>query len=442
MATHIPKTQSIHSSEIYHGLPAYPPQKPQVAIVTGANGISGFNTLRVLAAAPERWGRIYALSRRPPPPKMLDILGRGRERVEHVSCDFLCPAVEILAAIKERVSSVDFIFFYSYLQPAPKQGAAAWSNAQKLVEINSKLLRNFLEAICLAEIKPKRFLLQTGAKNYGAHLGTALTPAVESDPRITIEPNFYYPQEDMLLEYCREEGVGWNVMRPSWIIGATTNAQMNITYGLGLYAVVQAYLKKPLLFPGDLAAWETAHTHSSAQLTGYQSEHAVLEDRMRDQDFNATDGTPFSWGRLWPLLAGWYGTTAGRPELDQKKYQSVTMPHSPPPRGWGPATTYRNSFSITAWASDPVVKQAWSEIVLKESLDNSSNPFSKPEEMFPFLDGALWAMDRLSLSETKCRKFGWHGVVDTYESIFKALGEFAKLGLLPEMKVRESGVPL
>ncbi|KAK2623585.1 hypothetical protein QTJ16_007139 [Diplocarpon rosae] len=442
MTTHRPKTQLIHSSEIYHGLPSYPPLKPQVAIVTGANGISGSHTLRVLAAAPERWSKIYALSRRPPPPKILESLAGGRERVEHVACDFLVPADEIAAALQERVSSVDVVFFYSYLQPAPPQGAAAWSNAAKLVDVNSALLQNFLQALALAQVRPKRFLLQTGAKNYGAHLGAALTPAVESDPRIALEPNFYYPQEDLLWEYCRREGVGWNVMRPSWIIGATTDAQMNITYGLGLYAAVQAYRREPLLFPGDLKAWETAHTHSSAQLTGYQSEHAVLEESMRDQAFNAVDGTPFSWGRLWPLLAGWYGTTAGRPELDRDKYQSITMPHSPPPRGWGPATTCRYTFTMTAWAGDPAVQQAWSEIVQKHGLDTSRNPFSRPEETFLFLDGALWAMERLNLSEMKCRKMGWHGVVDTSESIFTTLDEFSKLGLLPAMTVGESGVPL
>lgn len=117
------------------------------------------------------------------------------------------------------------------------------------------------------------------------------------------------------------------------IIGATNNAQMNVFYGLGLYCSILSHLHQPLKFPGDLAAWETAHTHSSAYLTGYQSEHAVLDDRTKNQAFNAVDGTPFSWGRIWPLLATWWGVEAGRPELDDEKYQTVTLPHEPPPRG-------------------------------------------------------------------------------------------------------------
>jgi hypothetical protein len=62
--------------------------------------------------------------------------------------------------------------------------------------------------------------------------------------------------------------------------------------------------------------------------------------------------------------------------------------------------------------------------------------------MFPFLDAALWAVGRLCLSETKGRKMGWMGSVDTNESVFKTLQELAILGLLPKLRVEESGVPL
>jgi len=86
------------------------------------------------------------------------------------------------------------VFFYSYLQPKPKPGSGAWSNAQELCDVNSALLDNFLNALPLANLTPKRVLLQTGAKNYGVHLGRARAPYVESDPRVTLNPNFYYPQ--------------------------------------------------------------------------------------------------------------------------------------------------------------------------------------------------------------------------------------------------------
>ena len=61
--------QTVISNGIFHGLPTFPDQngKKLTAIVTGANGISGSAMLKVLAEAPERWEKIYAMSRRPPP---------------------------------------------------------------------------------------------------------------------------------------------------------------------------------------------------------------------------------------------------------------------------------------------------------------------------------------------------------------------------------------
>jgi hypothetical protein len=76
------------------------------------------------------------------------------------------------------------------------------------------------------------------------------------------------------------------------------------------------------------------------------------------------------------------------------------------------------------------------------NLDRSQNPFADPKEIFPFLDGALWAGWRSNLSPHKSRKLGWHGFVDTYESIFVTLKELAEIGLLPPMNVSESGVAL
>ena len=36
------------------------------------SGISGYHMVKVLASAPERWSKIYSLSRRPPPDYFFD----------------------------------------------------------------------------------------------------------------------------------------------------------------------------------------------------------------------------------------------------------------------------------------------------------------------------------------------------------------------------------
>ena len=120
---------------------------------------------------------------------------------EHIPLDFLKEPKEIASVLKENNASADYIFFFSYIQPAAKPGKGIWSDADELVRVNSLLLSNFVEALKIAEVKPKRFMLQTGAKNYGVHLGPTKVPQEESDPRVDIEPNFYYPVSSEPIRY-------------------------------------------------------------------------------------------------------------------------------------------------------------------------------------------------------------------------------------------------
>jgi hypothetical protein len=88
--------QQIQTKGIYHGLPVYPEhQKSLTAIITGANGISGYYMLKVLAQASERWTKIYCLSRRPPA-----IKGALPSNAEHVALDFLKKPEEIADVLK------------------------------------------------------------------------------------------------------------------------------------------------------------------------------------------------------------------------------------------------------------------------------------------------------------------------------------------------------
>ncbi|KAK5137165.1 hypothetical protein LTR08_000670 [Meristemomyces frigidus] len=427
----------VQTKGIFHSLPTFSPDiKDLTAIVTGANGISGFHTMRVLLESPQRWTKVWAASRRPPPKEMMDLLPpEHRERVEHVACDFLTEPEDIARQLKAKgITDVDAVFFYSYLQPKPKPGAPVWSNAQELVDTNCKLntalLRNFLGALEHAKITPKRFLLQTGAKDYGIHLGPIRTPAVESDPRVTLEPNFYYPQEDMLFQYCQKTGAHWNVICPAWVIGAVNNAAMNALHPLAVYAAVQAHKGEKLEYPGDLAAWLAPGEHSTAMLTGYLSEWAVLEDRCKDQKFNASDTCLLPNNRLWPELARWYGCKgSGGPELDDSKLSTIDPGDVPTPLGYGPPTKMRYSFTLSKWAEAEVNHKAWQEIMKQHNL--SHNPFEDVEAHFMFGDYAALGSTLLSMNKARC--FGWTGHVDTLESLHKAYGELNLIKMLPPL---------
>lgn len=305
------------SRGIYRNLPTFDPSiKNLSAIVTGANGISGFHTIRALLQSPHRWSSIYALSRRPPPENMLALLPKDqRSRLKHIACDFLSSPETIAKALKTANASATHVFYYSYLQPKPAPGKAAWSNAEELVKVNGNMFESFLAALSLANIHPSRILLQTGAKNYGIHIGRARTPALESDPQPkNLAPNFYYKQEATLFNYCKTHpGTSWNIIMPSWIIGAVNNAQINGLFPFAVYAAVQARKNERLYFPGDWKLWQDECHHATAMLTGYLAEWVVLEGKCRNEAFNSQDTSPVSWDRVFEEVGRWFGVKSVGP---------------------------------------------------------------------------------------------------------------------------------
>jgi hypothetical protein len=131
-----------YNDGIFKSLPTFSPDiKDLTAIVTGANGISGFGTMRALLQSPNRWTRIYTLSRSPPPLGMMELLtSEQRKKVEHVNVDFLGRPEDIANAMKEKDVTADAVFFYSYAQPKTTiKGSHPWANAQELADINCKV---------------------------------------------------------------------------------------------------------------------------------------------------------------------------------------------------------------------------------------------------------------------------------------------------------------
>ncbi|KAF2163354.1 hypothetical protein M409DRAFT_37286 [Zasmidium cellare ATCC 36951] len=412
--------QQVQSKGIYHALPVYPSEVSGLtAIITGANGISGNYLMRVLAANPERWSRIICLSRRPPL-----IPGGLPNHVEHIPLDFLKDPKEIATTLKEHNVTADHVFFFSYIQPTPKEGAGLWSNAEELVKVNSELLENFLQALKVASIKPKRFMLQTGAKNYGGHLGPTKIPQEETDPRVELEPNFYYPQEDLLWKFCEENGVGWSVHMPGPIVGAVPDAAMNCAYPLAVYAAVCKHKGQPFEFPGDVDSWQMPNSMSAAQMNAYQEEWAVLLGPP-NQKYNTCDNSSFSWEKGWPRIAGWYGIEAKGPQ-DGDKYTETETRFVP--RGYGPKGVTRRKFRLVDWAKKPEVQQAWRELVKQHDLTQDLHDIDR---VFGFLDGTLCRPAPLYFSMDKSRKLGWQGFVDSSEAMLEVFQDLAKLKMIP-----------
>ncbi|KAK1093762.1 hypothetical protein LTR48_001668 [Friedmanniomyces endolithicus] len=355
--------QQVQSAGIYHGLPVYPSEHSGLtAIITGANGISGAYMLRVLAKDPKRWKKIYCLSRRPPL-----VAGGLPAHAEHIPLDFLKDPKEIAGVLKEHNVTADHVFFFSYIQPPPKAGSAGiWSDAEELVRVNSLLISNFLDALKVASIIPKRFMLQTGAKNYGVHLGPTKVPQEETDPRVTLEPNFYYAQEDLLTKFCAGTGSGWNICMPGPILGAVPDAAMNAAFPLAVYCAVSRKLRQPLEFPGDAASDGEEYIESE---TGFN------------------------------------------------------------PRGYGGKGVTRRKFRLADWAKREEVKKAWAELAEEHGL--TQRELVDVDRVFGFTDGTLCRPAPLSFSMDKSRKLGWHGFVDSTESLLEVFRDLAHIKMIP-----------
>ncbi|RFU81044.1 aldo-keto reductase family [Trichoderma arundinaceum] len=290
--TSVIKHYKVASKEEFYGLPTFPNAegKKYTAIVTGANGITGAHILRVLAEAPDRWGDIYALSRKLP-------VSRVDGSINYLAIDFLASPEDIAKQLKEQVPKVDYVFFASYVQAPPKEGLGLWSDAVEMERLN-------------------RF-----------------------------------------------------------IIGAVREASMNIANGLALYAAIQKELGRALEFPGDTLA--------------YHAEWTALTPSARNQILNISDGSTFSYGKFWPVLAAIHGIPYGTPELNNAKFQALEMPTSPPPRGFGPAGKVRVAWTFEAWANKSEVRAAWESLKVRHNLAPQPDPFDKIQDIFGLLDGEI-----------------------------------------------------
>ncbi len=81
------------------------------------------------------------------------------------------------------------------------------------------------------------------------------------------------------------------------------------------------------------------------------------------------------------------------------------------------------------WSEKPEVVQAWQDMSKKHDL--LLDPFKDRAQIFGMTDSAIIGGWALSLSMRKARKMGFHGTVDSYESMFQTLQDLAKLHVAP-----------
>jgi len=206
---------------------------PKTALVAGATGATSKRLLEALAADPD-WS-VIGLSRNPPP---------GSGQLSFVAADMSDPD-SCRRALRDH-GGITHIFYTA----RAKHGETAIES----VEDNVALLRNILDAVEPVARDLRHVNIVQGGKYYGQHLGPFPTPAREEDSR-HMPPNFYFDQQDLLVERQRGKKWSWSTARPDFVCDFAPGRGRNIISIIGTYAAIAKELGLPLDFPGarDLA---------------------------------------------------------------------------------------------------------------------------------------------------------------------------------------------
>lgn len=183
-------------------------------------------------------------------------------------------------------------------------------------------------------------------------------------------------------------------------------------------------------------AWDVNKDLTTAKIIGHFSEWAVLTEGAADEALNIVDDSPFSYGRFWPEIARWFGVEAGRPEADESKYQTITMPRNPAPRGFGPAGKVYITWSFMEWAKRPEVKEVWERIQEREGLRKDLDPWrswEKVQEVWGTLDAEILGGWGRAQTMDKAKKLGWQGHVQTNEGIRDTVEKMVTMKMVPKL---------
>lgn len=261
-------------------------------LVAGASGVVG-NAVVERFLARDRF-EVVALSRRLPE------VASAKE-FQHLTVD-LRDREAARSALADAAGVTHLVFAALSEQPGLISG---WSDRAQM-ELNLSLLQNVLDPLLEAG-SLRHVILMQGTKAYGSHLHPIPVPAKERAPRDDHE-NFYWLQEDYLLEQANRRGVGWTILRPQLIVGRSWGVAMNMTPVLGAYAALRRAEGEPFSFPGGSDYVTEA---ADARLVAEVIEWALAAPNAVNEVFNVTNGDVFSWRAVWPRIAKTLGVETG-----------------------------------------------------------------------------------------------------------------------------------
>jgi nucleoside-diphosphate-sugar epimerase len=188
----------------------------RVALVSGASGVVGRRLAEHLAQQPQ-W-RVVGIARHRP---------QDMSPIDWIALDLT--DMSAVQASAHAFSAVTHIFHCARY--------AHSTAAIEPIEPNLAMLRNLVEATERVSDALEHVHLVQGSKYYGSELGPYKTPARESDPRVLVD-NWYYAQEDWLVERARGKRWRFSASRPHGVCDGNLGIVRSQARVLAVYAAI------------------------------------------------------------------------------------------------------------------------------------------------------------------------------------------------------------
>jgi nucleoside-diphosphate-sugar epimerase len=345
------------------------------ALIAGVSGAVGRVLARYLAAH-EDW-EVIGLARRVPPGPL----------------DYPVIPVDLTdaAACRAELGTMTNVTHVLYCARA-----AHTAVVKEPVDANLAMMRNLLDAVEPVAPSLNHVHFVQGSKVYGSDLGPYKTPAQESDPRVG-EYNWYYAQEDLIVERSRGKRWSWSASRPHGVCDREP-VPRSLAMVIAVYAAISKELGQTLHFPGTAGNFHSLYQCVDATLLAKAIAWISTATACANQAFNVTNGDFIRWANLWPGFAGFFGMETG------------------------PVRTVRLAQAMADKA--PV----WEKIVRKHGL--------KPT---PYEQAALWSYGDFNFgrdydimsSTLKLRQTGFSDSMDTGRMLLEHLGHSRKERVIP-----------
>jgi len=259
------------------------------ALIPGVTGVVGHGLAEYLAAHHD-WEVIGAARRAPPGP---------------LNYPVICVDFTDAAACRAKLGAWPHVTHVLYCARA-----AHPASAKEPIDVNAVMLRNVLDAVAPAAPGLGHVHIVQGSKVYGSDLGPYKTPAKESDPRVG-EDNWYYAQEDLIVERSRGERWNWSASRPHGVCARGTDIARSMARLIAVYAAISKESGRPFCFPGTAGSFHALYQSVDAALLAKAIAWISTAPVCANQAFNVTNGDFIRWANLWPSFAEFFGMEAG-----------------------------------------------------------------------------------------------------------------------------------